>query len=244
MDKNLFKQLDDIIRIKPEVRLFVFDTFQLIRSRARRDNNVYGKEYDEMKMLKQYADEHKIAIVLVHHNRKLKDEDDLFNQINGSQALMGAADTIWMLAKKKREDDLSRFATVSRKGKGYDLNVRKEEDCQKWTLIETEDDSSQAKWRREYEESSVVQTIKEMMKGNPMGWKVTASEMLNAVVDVKNVSLPITPATIGREIARFDSRLREDDIVHEVHRNREHWFLRKPKYYGGIPMTVFDKNDD
>ena len=63
----------------------------------------YGKDYADIGTLKRIADELGIAILLVHHLRKMQDRDDPFNEISGTTGLMGAADTILLLKKANRE---------------------------------------------------------------------------------------------------------------------------------------------
>lgn len=44
-------------------------------------------------ILKSLADEYGVAILLIHHFRKMKDQD-VFHQITGSTGLQGAVDTM------------------------------------------------------------------------------------------------------------------------------------------------------
>ena len=47
------------------------------------------------------ADAFNIAILLVHHLRKLKDSEDPFNDVSGSTGIIGAADTNFVLRRKR-----------------------------------------------------------------------------------------------------------------------------------------------
>ena len=53
-------------------------------------------------MLKQLADKRHIAILLIHHLRKLHDDDPM-NMISGSTGLSGAADSAFVLQKNCAE---------------------------------------------------------------------------------------------------------------------------------------------
>ena len=57
--------------------------------------------YDDMSSIKRIADGFNIAILLVHHLRKLQDSDDPFNDVSGSTGIIGAADTNFILRRKR-----------------------------------------------------------------------------------------------------------------------------------------------
>lgn len=62
---------------------------------------MYGNDYDDISSIKRIADSFNIAILLVHHQRKLQDSDDPFNNVSGSTSIIGAADTNFILRRKR-----------------------------------------------------------------------------------------------------------------------------------------------
>lgn len=56
-----------------------------------------------MGQLKEFADEHGICLLLVHHTRK-QTADDKFEMISGSTGLMGCADGAMILYKDQRTE--------------------------------------------------------------------------------------------------------------------------------------------
>ena len=54
-----------------------------------------------MGALKALADDHAVAIIAVHHTRKMTDDADVFNEVSGSTGLTGGADAI-LIAKRAR----------------------------------------------------------------------------------------------------------------------------------------------
>lgn len=58
-------------------------------------------DYDDISSIKRIADGFNIAILLVHHLRKLQDSDDPFNDVSGSTGIIGAADTNFILRRKR-----------------------------------------------------------------------------------------------------------------------------------------------
>ena len=77
-------------------KLIVIDVLAKVRDRRQKDQGLYDADYAAMQGLKALADAHGIAVVVVHHLRKMDAEDPL-DQISGTTGLAGAADTVLVL---------------------------------------------------------------------------------------------------------------------------------------------------
>ncbi len=88
----------------PSIRLVVIDTLQRFRDSSA-GKNAYAADYEALMPLQQLCKERPgLAIVVVHHRRKRKEgDDDPIDSVNGSAALAGAADGIWILSRKGGE---------------------------------------------------------------------------------------------------------------------------------------------
>ena len=75
--------------------LVVIDTLQKVRS-CDQSGSMYASDYKDVSALKSLADKYGICILLIHHLRK-QAASDPFDQISGSNGLMGAADTTWVI---------------------------------------------------------------------------------------------------------------------------------------------------
>ncbi len=84
----------------PDARLVIIDVLRKVTPRSD-GRNSYEADYDAMGALKRLADQHGIAVIAVHHTRKMADETDVFNEVSGSTGLTGAADAI-LIAKRAR----------------------------------------------------------------------------------------------------------------------------------------------
>jgi len=82
----------------PCPRLIVVDVFNKIRPEARRNENPYEADYRALAPLKELADENGIAVLIVHHTRKMEAEDP-FDTVSGTTGFTGAADTVLVLAR-------------------------------------------------------------------------------------------------------------------------------------------------
>lgn len=96
--------IGDALDADPAIRLVVIDTLQRFRdSGAGVGRNAYAADYDALAPLqKMCRDRPGLAIVVVHHKRKAA-TDDPIDSINGSAAIAGAADGIWILSRKGAE---------------------------------------------------------------------------------------------------------------------------------------------
>lgn len=97
---GLEKQVDTFLTAHPGTTLVVIDTLQRIRTAAS-DANPYAGDYRDIGILKALADRHGIAILLIHHLRKMNDDDPM-NMISGTTGISGATDSNFVLRKDKR----------------------------------------------------------------------------------------------------------------------------------------------
>jgi RecA-family ATPase len=81
-----------------DTRLVIIDVFNKIRAEGRSSDTPYEADYRALAALKRLADERRIAIMIVHHTRKMAAEDP-FDTVSGTTGFTGAADTILILAK-------------------------------------------------------------------------------------------------------------------------------------------------
>jgi AAA domain len=88
----------------PAARLVVIDVFERIRGQLMPQETHYSADYRVVSAVKKLADKYSIAVVLIHHMRKMS-SDDFLNEISGTTGLSGAADTIAVLKRARGEHD-------------------------------------------------------------------------------------------------------------------------------------------
>jgi hypothetical protein len=93
-------------------RLVIIDVLAKVRSSKAREEGNYDADYTAVTMWKTLADEFNVAIVLIHHVRKMVAEDPL-EMISGTNGLTGAADLVLILNRDSRGVTLG--------GRGRDL---------------------------------------------------------------------------------------------------------------------------
>ena len=99
LEEEIINFLEDF----PKTKLVIIDTLQKVRDSkgSAGKTGMYGNDYDDISSIKRIADGFNIAILLVHHLRKLQDSDDPFNDVSGSTGIIGAADTNFILRRKR-----------------------------------------------------------------------------------------------------------------------------------------------
>ena len=103
LHNGLVEQIEQFLKEHSQTGLIVIDTLQRIRT-AGNDANQYASDYRDIGVLKALADKHRIAILLVHHLRKMNDDDPM-NMISGTTGLSGAT---WKFISRRRMSVSSR----------------------------------------------------------------------------------------------------------------------------------------
>lgn len=129
---NLTEQIISFLLSHPDTVLIVVDTFQLVRSNC--NDPSYAGDYQEMRKLKQIADEYRLTILLVHHVRKLDDPDPL-NRLSGTTALSGAADAVYILERKNRNDSAAVLTGTGRDVEDREISLRFLKDRFVWEMV-------------------------------------------------------------------------------------------------------------
>ena len=94
---GLIVQLEDYLKEYPDSRLIVIDTLQKVRTALK--DNAYASDYGDISQIKEFADRHSLAVIVVHHIRKQNDSD-VFNKVSGTTGLTGSADATFVLEKE------------------------------------------------------------------------------------------------------------------------------------------------
>ena len=97
LDTGLCDQIRMYVEEKPETKLVVIDTLELIRP-ARKKDKPYSNDVEDLYKLKALCKELAINIIVVHHTNKDPNNKNL-KRVSGTQGLTGTADTILLLEK-------------------------------------------------------------------------------------------------------------------------------------------------
>ncbi|WTW96853.1 AAA family ATPase [Streptomycetaceae bacterium NBC_01309] len=88
----------------PDARMVVIDVFAKVRGNPPPGASAYDADYAAVGHAKKLADDHAIAVVLVHHVRKAG-ADDFLAEVSGTNGLAGAADATLVLRRGRGQAD-------------------------------------------------------------------------------------------------------------------------------------------
>ena len=203
---GLMEQLEEFLREHPDTSLIIIDTLQMIR--GTNYDNTYANDYRDLSPLKQLADAHGIAILLIHHLRKEK-ADDVFNRISGTTAISGAVDSSFTLVEEQRGSGRARLSCI-----GRDIEYRELELCRNNDNVwEVTADSFQ---QPAMLDGRIVFLLSALMdsRGKFIG---TPTELANKI-DPEG-SEGITPKKVGRQIMQSVGALRKAGIFVSIRRS-------------------------
>ena len=133
LHNGLVEQIRQFLKEHPTTGLVAIDTFQRIRT-AGNEANPYASDYRDIGVLKALADEQHIAILLVHHLRKMNDEDPM-NMISGTTGLSGATDSNFVLRKSKRGENTATLYCTGRDIAYRELKLEFDGEEHIWKLL-------------------------------------------------------------------------------------------------------------
>jgi hypothetical protein len=189
---GLCEQLSDFKEGHPELRLVFIDTLQMVRDASR--ESLYAADYGDLSKLKQVADGCSMAVVVIHHTRKMGDSDAL-NTVSGTTGITGSADSTLVLQRQTRSAGDATITITGRDVEFQELKLRFK-DC-RWELLEKTS-------TEELEERDVpdeVLQVLSFMDGRE-SWSGSARELLGAAGIGK-----ISAAVLGKYMAQHQAFL-------------------------------------
>jgi len=233
-DAGLFDKIKLCTEKEPDTGLIIIDTLQKIRG-SRTSSNEYANDYAEIGKIKGFADGQGICILLIHHNRKMRGADDVFEMISGTNAILGAADTA-LLIEREEDSDSAILHITGRDApeQALCMDFRKE-NCE-WRVTGSAAERIERRKRAEYEANPLVQLIRRLTAQNNARWEGTSSDLIAA-----GEGVDMSPEKLTSKLAKLDADLlRFDGIQHargtgSTTDKRKHVFTRTCLY---IPIQL------
>lgn len=175
---GLDKQIERFVQEHKGTKLVIIDTLQKVREMSG-DNYSYSSDYDVITKLKSLADGCKITLLLVHHTRKQK-ADDNFDMISGTNGLLGAADGAFLLKKEKRTDNTATLEVSGRDQQDQKLYLVRNEKTLIWDLNRAENEL----WKTPPE--PILEEIVKHVTAEAPQWEGTPTELCDFLsIDMK-----------------------------------------------------------
>ena len=189
LNNGLVEELEQYIGENPECRLIVIDTLLMITPPM--NDSPYANDYNNIVALKKFADKYEIAIVLIHHTRKLKARDP-FDEILGTSGLNGAADAMMILSRDGRTESRGTLKYTGRDIGDEEISLEFHDGD--WRFIDKGE-----------EDSSLVSRIIDLV-GEESHWEGTATDLAEATGG------DIAPRWMTRKLKEHRDELEERGI--------------------------------
>lgn len=211
LKNGLTEQLDSFLEAHKDCGLIIIDTFQCVRGLSG-NQNAYAKDYADAGVLKELADKHRLAIVLIHHTRKFTDSTDPFSNISGTSGISGSADAMIVLSRESRTSKTTKLSFTSRDCESNDFQITFNPVSFRWEMQGTTDQIAQKQAVEVYEGNAIAKTLRKLLHDNPEGYTGTASDIIDKSY---YYSCPITCTAqkLGREIERLQDDLYSHDFI-------------------------------
>lgn len=200
LGNGLIDELDEYIARKPDTKLFIIDTLQVVRGEG--NDCHYSSDYGDIRKLKAFSDEHKVCLLVLTHLRKMFSKADVFTNITGTNGISGASDQMMVLRKKKRTAPESILDITGRDVPDTRLKLRRNSNGL-WELIESFTDEELTA----SEVPDCVKTVTSYILNDAKQWSGTASELLDKL-GLDNV----TPSVLGKFLAQHADWMREHGV--------------------------------
>jgi RecA-family ATPase len=198
VSSGLIPQIENHLEDYPGTRLVIIDTFQMVRESTK--DSAYAADYADLTPLKKMADKNGIAVVVIHHTRKMGDAD-VFNTVSGTTGLTGCADSTMVLSNVNRADGNATLTLTGRDREFLELKVRFK-NCA-WHLVEV---TSQEELEERDVPDDVLRTL-DFMTREPGQWQGTATDLIRAVG-----ATGVSVATFGKHLAQHSSFMKDRGV--------------------------------
>lgn len=115
-------------------RLLVIDVLAMVRAASPPGVPQYEADYSTMRKIKAMADEHELAVVAIHHTRKMGAADFL-DQVSGTNGLAGGADAVMVLKRMRGGADAELHLT-GRDVAEQEYALKFDQDFGVWTKLD------------------------------------------------------------------------------------------------------------
>ena len=211
LKRGLEQQIEQFLAEHPTTKLVVIDTLQCVRGTGS-DSNLYANDYQDIGLLKKLADNQHIAILLIHHLRKLHDDDPM-NMISGSTGLSGAADSTFVLQKSSRLANIASLHCTGRDIPDRTLKLEFGEEDHIWKLLE---DSKTCSSASKISTLQLTKLLSELLRADST--YLGSPSALSAKIDPDG-SLGITPKKVTRLVLESVETLRENGVLVKIYRS-------------------------
>ena len=194
LNEGLDGELEDFLKEHKDARLIIIDTLQKVRE-VGGEKYSYSNDYEIVTKLKTFSDKYGVCLLVVHHTRKLESEDS-FDMISGTNGLLGAADGVFIMHKKKRTDNTAIMDIVGRDQPDQELTIEFDRKKCIWKFQKAETEL----WKQP--PNPLLEAINEFLTEEMQEWEGTATELLK-----KLPNMQLSANVLSRKLNVVNSQL-------------------------------------
>jgi hypothetical protein len=116
----------------PEIQLVAIDTLARVRKAGSGNGNMYQEDSDLMGELQNLTKRHHIALIVVHHLRKMV-SSDVFDEVSGSTGMTSTNDNNFVLKRERNQND-GMLSVTGRSGKEEVLAITFDPATCQWSV--------------------------------------------------------------------------------------------------------------
>lgn len=207
---GLEAQLEGAIAHIPGLKLIVIDVLAKVRPSSGKPVNAYYSDYADMAPLKAIADNHHIAVLVLHHYRKSQDDADFLNNASGSNGIVGSADCVIGINKPTRESESATLQVTGRDIEQQSIPIMFDGTVCNWKRANAAADPT----------PPVLRMILRVMEGKE-SWTGTPAQILSECAGLPGSNLITNPTSIGKALQGLKSELAVRNINFEQMRGKE-----------------------
>ena len=153
LDEGGLEAIEGWLKDHPQTRLIIIDTLKRVRPVEHQRERIYNADYDAIGPLGDLARKYGVAVVVIHHTRKMYSPDPL-DLVSGSLGLTGAADGVLVLKRARGEVDATLHAT-GRDFEDQEIALKWNKEVMGWRLL-----GDAAEFKRSNERQEVIALLR------------------------------------------------------------------------------------
>lgn len=195
------EQVTAFLKANPNTKLVIVDALIKVRDMNARKYS-YAEDYATMTAFKHLAERFGIALLVVHHTRKLEAED-IMNMISGTTGLMGCADGAMVLDRPNRLRPEASLSITGRDIADDKILLQQDPENMRWEFVGRRDEQPRD------EKDMVLETLARVV-AHDIFWEGTAQELVWKLVEANpKLDGRLKPNALSRRLSDNKDLLRE-----------------------------------
>ena len=133
--------LKEFLMKNSAIKLCIVDTLAVfLPSQDTKGRNTYDADVARMRLLHEIVKDTNTSLLMIHHDKQ-GDDDDWASKMNGSNGVIGTADTLIRLSVKQRGSKQAKLQVTGRDVEDVELNLKLYEETMNWLIDKNQDNT-------------------------------------------------------------------------------------------------------